>query len=153
MNNTPKEILDTMLGYLGFVFEIKEIENERGLTLQVYCNESQKLIGNNGEILEDIQYLLNRALQTRDRNSPRIYVDVEHFRDMRDDALLQKTRQTAEIVRSTGHPTQLDPMNAYERRIVHNAFKDDPEIMTWSPPDDERIKQITIKKRTAPGSE
>ena len=41
-------------------------------------------------------------------------------------------------------------MNAYERRIVHNAFKDDPEVMTWSPPDDARVKRITLRKRTAP---
>jgi spoIIIJ-associated protein len=38
-------------------------------------------------------------------------------------------------------------MNAYERRIVHNAFKDDPEITTWSPPDDARIKRITLRRR------
>ena len=38
-------------------------------------------------------------------------------------------------------------MNAYERRIVHNAFKDDPEIITWSPPDDARIKRITLRRR------
>jgi predicted RNA-binding protein Jag len=38
-------------------------------------------------------------------------------------------------------------MNAYERRIVHNAFKDDPEIATWSPPDDARLKRITLRKR------
>ena len=38
-------------------------------------------------------------------------------------------------------------MNAYERRIVHNAFKDDPDITTWSPPDDARIKRITLRRR------
>jgi len=38
-------------------------------------------------------------------------------------------------------------MNAYERRIVHNAFKDDPDIATWSPPDDARLKRITLRKK------
>jgi predicted RNA-binding protein Jag len=42
------------------------------------------------------------------------------------------------------------PLNSYDRRIVHNLFKDDPEIATWSPPDDLRVKRITIKKRPPP---
>jgi predicted RNA-binding protein Jag len=56
-------------------------------------------------------------------------------------------RQVADVVRQTGRSYQLEPMNAYERRIVHNTFKDDPQIMTWSPPDDARVKRITIKRR------
>jgi predicted RNA-binding protein Jag len=39
-------------------------------------------------------------------------------------------------------------MNAYERRIVHHAFQDDAEIATWSPPDDARLKRITLKRRS-----
>jgi len=50
-------------------------------------------------------------------------------------------------VRLSGRPVHLEPMNAYERRIVHNAFADDPEIKTWSPPDDSRLKRITLRLR------
>lgn len=143
----PKEVLDTMFGLLGFVCEIKEFDHEHGLTLQVYTAEKDRLIGRNGALLEDIQLLLNRILQAKDKNAPRVQVDIEHWREMKDDSLAQRVRQLAEIVRKTGRSFQLEPMNAYERRIVHNAFKDDPEIMTWSPPDDARIKRITLRKR------
>ena len=143
----PKEILDTMLGYLGFVFEIKGFETERGLTLQVYTHESERLIGHQAQTLEDIQFLLNRLLQVHDKNAPRVQVDVEHYREMRDDSLAHKVKQLAETVRLTGKAVLLDPMNAYDRRIVHNAFKDDPEIVTWSPPDDARLKRITLRRR------
>lgn len=143
----PKEILDTMLGLLGFVCEIKEFQNEHGLTLQVYTAEKDRLIGRGGELLEDIQTLLNRILQARDKNSQRVQVDIEHWREMKDDTLAQRVRQVAEIVRKTGRSYQLEPMNAYERRIVHNAFQNDPEIVTWSPPDDARLKRITLRKR------
>lgn len=148
MSQNAKEILDTMLGYLGFVCDIKEFETENGLTLQVYTPERDRLIGRHGETLEDIQFLTNRLLQAQDKNAPRVQVDVEHFREMREDGLVQKVRQIAEMVRKTGRPFHLEPMNAYDRRIIHNAFKDDPEVMTWSPPDDARIKRITLKKRT-----
>ena len=147
MSLNPTETLDTMLGLLGFVCEIKEIHADHGLTLQVYTADKERLIGRNGALLEDIQFLLNRLIQARDKNAPRVQVDIEHWREMKDDSLAHRVRQIAEIVRKTGRAFQLEPMNAYERRIVHNAFKDDPEIATWSPPDDARIKRIPLRKR------
>jgi spoIIIJ-associated protein len=142
-----KEILDTMLGHLGFVAEIQEIETENGIQLQVFTAEADALIGHNGETLEDLQFLLNRILQSADRNAPRVQVDVGHWRAMRDDKLRQRVRQIAETVRLTGRPVKLEPMNSYDRRIVHNTLKDDPELMSFSPTDDARIKRITIQRR------
>jgi spoIIIJ-associated protein len=142
-----KEILDTMLGHLGFVAEIQEIETENGIQLQVFTAEADALIGHNGETLEDLQFLLNRILQSTDRNAPRVQVDVGHWRAMRDDKLRQRVRQIAETVRLTGRPVKLEPMNSYDRRIVHNTLKDDPELMSFSPTDDARIKRITIQRR------
>jgi spoIIIJ-associated protein len=136
-----------MLGLLGFVCEIKEFEREHGLTLQVYTGEKDRLLGRNGALLEDIQTLLNRILQAADKTAPKVQVDIEHWREMKDDSLAHRVRQLAEIVRQTGRPYHLEPMNAYERRIVHNAFKDDPDIATWSPPDDARLKRITLRVR------
>ena len=152
MSLNPRETLDTMLGLLGFVCEIKEITADHGLTLQIYTADKERLIGRNGALLEDLQFLLNRVIQSHDKSAPRVQVDIEHWREMKDDSLAHRVRQIAEIVRKTGRSFQLEPMNAYERRIVHNAFKDDPEIASWSPPDDARIKRITLRKRTASGT-
>ena len=150
MSLNPRETLDTMLGHLGFVCDIKEFEREHGLTLMVYTSEKDRLIGRNGALLEDTQLLLNRLLQSHEKDAPKVQVDIEHWREMRDDALAHRVRQIAEIVRQTGRPYHLEPMNAYERRIVHNAFKDDPVVMTWSPPDDSRVKRVTLKRRPLP---
>ena len=147
MSLNPTETLDTMLGLLGFACEIKEFPADHALTLQVYTADKERLIGRNGVLLDDIQFLLNRVLQARDKNARRVQVDIEHWREMKDDGLAQRVRQIAEIVRKTGRSFQLEPMNAYERRIIHNAFKDDPEVSTWSPPDDARLKRITLRKR------
>jgi spoIIIJ-associated protein len=145
---TPKELLDTMLGYLGFVVQIEETKNEGGnATLQIYTEESGRLIGRNGETLEAIQFLLNRLLQARDKDAEKVIVDCEHYRSMREDRIVQRVRELADRVRITGRSLQLEPMNSYERRLVHNAFKDDPEVGTWSPSDSARIKQITLIKR------
>jgi len=144
----PKELLDTMLGYLGFVVQIEETTNDGGnTTLQIYTEESRRLIGRNGETLEAIQFLLNRLLQAKDKDAEKVIVDCEHYRSMREDRIVQRVRELADRVRITGRSLQLEPMNSYERRLVHNAFKDDPDVATWSPSDSARIKQITLVKR------
>lgn len=147
MNANPKDMLDTMLGHLDFSFEIKEFEHPTGITLQIYSPEKDRLLGRRGELLEDMQLLLNRMVQTREPDAPRIVVDVEHWREMKDDNLVHQVKQISDVVRKTGRPYQLEPMNSYQRRIVHNLFKEDPEVMSWSPPDDARIKRITLRRR------
>src|SRR6266542_1986755 len=145
---TPQALLDTMLGYLGFVVQIEETTNEGGnLKLQIYTEESRRLIGRDGETLDAIQFLLNRLLQARDKDAEKVIVDCEHYRSMREDRIVQRVRELADRVRITGRSLQLEPMNSYERRLVHNAFKDDPDVATWSPSDSARIKQITLVKR------
>ncbi len=153
---SPKELLDTILGYLGFVVDIDEQTNDSGnQVLQIYTEESRRLIGRDGETLDAIQFLLNRLIQTKNKDAPKVTVDCEHYRSMREDRIVHRVRELAERVRITGRSLQLEPMNSYERRIVHNAFKDDPDVATWSPSDSARIKQITLvkrqpKKETAP---
>ena len=148
MNPTPQELLDTMLGHLGYAFDIQETTGPDGVTtLQVYTAESERLIGRGGETLDDLQFLLNRLLQAKDRQAPRVIVDVEHYRTMQEDSFLREIRALAEQVRATGRPVQLEPMNSYDRRLVHNAFKDDPQVTTFSPQDDARLKRITLVRR------
>ena len=142
-----KEILDTMLGYLNFVVQVEIDDSAPVPGLQVYTADSELLIGKEGERLEDIQYLLNRLLHQQNPSAPRIRVDVEHFRSMSEDSMIAKIQALADQVRRNGKPIELRPMNSYLRRLVHNAFKDDPMIETWSPKNSARVKRITLIKR------
>ncbi len=144
----PRDLLDTLLGFLDFAFDIQESTGDDGtLTLQVYTEEAQRLIGRDGRTLDDVQLLGNCLLQAHDAQAPRMVVDLEHFRAMRQDGFLHKVRALAEQVRATGRPVMLEPMNSYERRIVHAAFKDDPQIATQSPAEGARLKRITLLRR------
>ncbi|MEI6279661.1 MAG: R3H domain-containing nucleic acid-binding protein [Verrucomicrobiae bacterium] len=147
MNQTPTEVLDTILGYLGFVVEIQRQERDGHQVLQILTHEPERLIGRNDAVIDDLQYLVNRVLVAQNPPGPRVVVDVEHHRAMRDDTLVEKVRHLAQAVRSTGRPIQTEPINSYDRRIVHHAFKDDPQIATWSPQDDARMKRITLRLR------
>jgi spoIIIJ-associated protein len=132
---------------LGFVVRIEEEDGPEGQTLQIFTEEPDALIGRRGEVLEDIQYLVNRILQRRDPKAPRIRVDVEYFRTMREDRMLEKVKQMADRVRATGQPVPLQPMNSYYRRLVHNLFVNDPAVMSESVQGDQRFKRIILKKR------
>ena len=150
MKQSPSEILDTILGYLGFAVNIEEQERDGQQVLQILTSEPERLIGPNEVVMDDLQFLVNRISAAQTPDVPRVTVDVEHHRAIRDDALIAKVQQLSKAVRATGRPIQTEPLNSYDRRIVHNFFKDDPEVMTWSPQDDSRIKRITLRKRTPP---
>ncbi len=103
MNLTPKEILDDILGFLGFVVEIQETQNESGnLVLQIYTEESARIIGRDGETLEALQFLVNRLIQAKDKDARKVIVDCELYRSMREDKIVQRVRELAERVRVTG---------------------------------------------------
>ena len=142
-----RQILDTLLGYLGFAVRIEEEETAEGPSLQILTDQTDPLIGRHGEVLDDIQYLVNRILQRRDPGAPRIRVDVGYYRAMQEDSMLDKVREQAERVRATGQPVTLQPMNSYHRRLVHNLFANDPGIASESSRGDERFKRITLRKR------
>ena len=147
MNQTPKEVLETILGKLGFFVEIEEELREGHLILQIRTNEPQRLIGRRDETLESLQFLVNRILLSQNNEAPRVIVDVEHHRSMRDAAFLQRIQQLADAVKIHGRPVETEPLNSYDRRLVHNAYRDDAELMTESQKVEDKIKRITIRRR------
>jgi spoIIIJ-associated protein len=146
-SQAAREILDTLLGYLGFVVHIESSESPAGIALQVFTDEGELLVGREGERLDDIQYLLNRLLHHRRPEAPKVRVDIAHYRLIQEDQMLAHIREQADRVRHTGRPVHLPPMNSYQRRLVHNAFKDDPLVKSSSPPDQSRLKCITLSRR------
>lgn len=146
---TPRETLEIMLGHLGLAFEIEEEERPAGRTLHIRTPDPGRLIGRNGRVLDDLQYLLNRMLSHEEESPARIMVDVENYRQQQVEQMLEKVRRAGEKVRVEGGDVELEPMNSFERRLVHNLFKDDPEVQSVSPEDSSRLKRITLRRRTA----
>lgn len=142
-----RKILDTMLGHLGFAATIEVQENGDGPCLQILTSQSEWLIGRDGQRLDDLQYLVNRILRRHVPDAPRVRVDCEHYRTINEDKLIEDVRGLAERVRASGQPLRVRPLNAYYRRIVHNALLEDPEIETHSPTGGQRLKRIEIRKR------
>ncbi len=139
------QILEAMVTHLGYEVTIEEEESEEGACLQVLTEESDLLIGNHGDRLDDLQYLVNRILQKKMQDPPRIRIDCYHFRVRQEEKLITTARELADKAKDSGKPMKMRPLNAYHRRIVHNALIDDDEVETVSPRSDERLKRILIQ--------
>lgn len=146
-----RDILEIMLRHLGYSAEVIIEAGSEVPGLQVTVADPKAaaaLTGKRGERLDDIQHLVNKLLHQKLPDAPRVRVDVNHYRGQKDDHFLDDVRRCADKVRTSGQPWKLEPMNSYERRLVHNLFKDDPQIKTWSPEDDSRMKRITLLPRS-----
>ncbi len=128
----PKITLEKLLTLLGFPATIEEHHMEDGLLLDVKAEDSGRLIGRQGQTLADLQYITNRLLFQQDQNAPKVMVDVGGYRAQARDLLVKKAKDAAEKVRRWGDVVELEPMSAFDRRIVHQALKDDPDIETHS---------------------
>src|SRR6266852_9642534 len=128
----PKETLQKLLDQLGFTATIEAHRMEEGFLLDVKADDSGRLIGRQGQTLADLQYITNRLLFQQDTSAPKVMVDVGGYRAQARDALVKKAKEAAEKVRRWGDVVELEPLNAFDRRIVHNAIKDDPDIETHS---------------------
>ncbi len=132
MSAQPKETLEKILATLGFPGGVEEHKMEDGLLLEVKTEDSGRLIGRQGQTLADLQYITNRLLFQQDQSAPKVMVDVGGYRAQMREALVKKAKEAADKVRRWGDAVELEPLNAFDRRIVHQALKDDPDVETHS---------------------
>jgi len=127
-----KEVLEKILSSLGFETAIDEQKLDDGILLDVKTEDAGRLIGRQGQTLSDLQYVTNRLLFQQNADSPKVTVDVGGYRLQAREALVKKAKDAAEKVRRWGDAVELEPLNAFDRRIVHQTLKDDPDVETHS---------------------
>ncbi|HXB59429.1 MAG TPA: R3H domain-containing nucleic acid-binding protein [Candidatus Acidoferrales bacterium] len=128
----PKETLEKILTLLGFESTVEEQKLDDGVLLDVKTEDAGRLIGRQGQTLTDLQYITNRMLFQQDPAAPKAMVDVGGYRAQARDALVKRAQEAAEKVRRWGDAVELEPMNAFDRRVVHQTLKDDPDVETHS---------------------
>ncbi len=128
MQAQPKATLEQLLKLLGFEATVEEHTLDDGIFLDVSTDDSGRLIGRQGQTLADLQYLTNRLLFQQDQTVPKVMIDVGGYRAKARDALVEKAKAAAEKVRRWGDIVELEPMTAFDRRIIYNALKDDPGV-------------------------
>jgi spoIIIJ-associated protein len=128
----PKETLEKIMNLLGFEATVEELKMDDGVLLDVKTEDAGRLIGRQGQTLTDLQYVTNRMLFQQDPEAPKAMVDVGGYRAQAREALVKRAQEAAEKVRRWGDAVELEPMNAFDRRVVHQTLKDDPDVETHS---------------------
>ncbi len=142
-------VANSILTPLGYAYSISteaSADEENGVTLMISSPDARFIIGDEGDKLDDLQYLINRLLQAEWETAPRIRVDCDRYRERTEAKLLRRARSRAERVLQTGRPLQMEKLNAYQRRLVHNELAKMPGILTTSEESDSRFKRITISR-------
>jgi len=120
-------------------------EPEETITLHVEGADEEAmglLIGRRGETLRSLQFMVNLLVSRKVQKWPQVVVDVGNYRQRRQESLEGLARRMAERVRQSGRSLTLEPMGAYERRIVHLALRADPTVYTESSGEGENRKVV-----------
>jgi len=106
--------------------------DDKTTRIEITCSDSALLIGKKGKNLEALQYLVTIISNKAGVDRLRFVLDAEGYRGRRKESLTTLAKKVAEDVRKTGRPVSLEPMNSFERRIVHMFLENDQEVMTES---------------------
>ena len=132
---------------LGVSMEAAFDEGERELSINMSGNDMGILIGKRGQTLDSLQYLVSLVVNKESEEYIRIKLDTENYRERRKETLETLAKNIAYKVKRTRRPVSLEPMNPYERRIIHSALQNDKFVVTRSDGEEPfRHVVISLKK-------
>lgn len=150
INELAKDLLRKMVGYMNMDCEIEVKEelddrNSKSVVFSIYTPENARfLIGKNGQNIASLEQVLRAMLLRKMPEAVKIAVDVNNYKKIRSQYIVDIARQAVARVRSTQKSESLSPMSAYERRVVHMELASYPDIATESI-GEEPSRQIIIK--------
>ncbi len=147
------DVLRSLMGYVGLRVQVARedaalMSQTRPdiVRLNVSGDELGVLIGRRGETLRDLQYLTCLLVSRRLQRWPNLIVDVEDYKSRRERSLIELARRMADQVRKSAQPVDLEPMPPHERRIVHLALRDHPDVFTESHGQDDK-RRVSIRPK------
>ncbi len=140
--------LNDTLKAMGMEVEITSVIEEDGsLSVDMKGDNMGILIGKRGQTLDSLQYLANRVANKYQDGYVRVKLDTENYRARREDTLKHLAKNIAHKVKRNRRPVSLEPMNPYERRIIHSALQSDPYVTTHSEGEEPYRKVVVTLKR------
>ena len=144
-----KEFLKSVFHAMDMAVEIivKVDENEKIIDVELKGEDMGILIGKRGQTLDSLQYLTNLAVNKHSENYYKVKVDTEDYRKRRKETLENLAKNIAYKVKRTKRSVDLEPMNPFERRIIHSALQNDKFVTTHSEGEEPyRHVVVTLKK-------
>lgn len=143
-----EEFLKNMFATMDMQVEIHAEYSDDTLNVNISGDDMGVLIGKRGQTLDSIQYLVSLVVNKGKSSYIRVKLDTENYRNRRKATLENLAKNIAFKVKKTRRPVYLEPMNPYERRIIHSALQNDPYVTTHSEGEEPcRKVVVTLKKR------
>lgn len=127
-------VITTLLQHMGYPVLVKDYRTveEGKLMVELESDFAGYIIGKQGRTLEALQFMTNLIVEKITGEQPKILLDIENYRERRAQHLVEVAKKTAAYVARTGKSRLLDPLNPYERRLVHMALQDNETVKTES---------------------
>lgn len=147
--NDAKVFLTDVLKAMNIVAEIKVSEVDDVVKISLTGPDMGIMIGYRGETLDSLQYLLSLLINKgKEEKYKRVVLDTENYRARREETLRRLALKVASKVKTSGKYLKLEPMNPYERRIIHASLQSDPYIDTYSE-GDEPFRRVVVDLKKA----
>ncbi len=138
-----EELARTFLETMKLSLTATVTESDDRVEIDLTGPDAYLMLERKGAVLESLQLLIGKVAETRLGLEKKLVVDCEGYRRGREDRLVSMALAAAETVRKTRRPLELDPLNSYERRIVHLALAEQPGVTTRSEGDG-FVKRIVV---------
>ncbi len=147
--NAAADFLKGLLAAMGVEATVLANVSEDGIRLRIDSTSMGILIGHRGETLDAIQYLTSLCINRsrKETGYTRVTIDTEGYRDKREETLTRLARKLASQVKATGRARTLEPMNPYERRVLHATLQNNPYVTTYSEGEEPNRRVVIAPKK------
>ena len=144
--------------FLGDIFKAMELDvnidakegEDNTVSIDISGDNMGIVIGKRGDTLDSLQYLTSLVVNKHSEDYIKVSIDTENYREKRTDALLALSKRLSEKVARTGKKFTLEPMNPYERRIIHSSLQDNEDVTTYSIGSEPYRKVVIAPKNPKP---
>ena len=149
VKDTAKDFLNSVFQAMNLtvVVDINYDEVNNSMNIDLSGDEMGVLIGKRGQTLDSLQYLVSLVVNKDVENYIHVKVDTENYRQRRKETLENLAKNISYKVKRTKRPVSLEPMNPYERRIIHSALQNDKYVMTHSEGDEPFRHVVVVLKK------
>lgn len=145
-NSAAAEFLKSIIEKMGIDIVMESFKNDECFYIEISGKDSRTVIGKRGQTLDSIQYLTNLVVNKEREEYIRTIIDVEGYRSRREKTLEQLGAKLARKVQKTGKSVKLEPMNPYERKVIHSTLQGIEGITTRSE-GEEPYRKVIIEKK------
>ena len=139
--------LESVFEKMNADVDIEKYEDEDSILLKVSGKDSGIIIGRRGETLDALQYLTSLVVNKNSGRYKRLTIDIENYRKKREETLVRLAKRLADKVIRYRRNVSLEPMNPYERRIIHSTLQNNEYVETYSVGEDPNRKVVITLKQ------